>query len=171
LSNDAVYEQYAEALAALQTVDARRKAALRAAVESASQAENEAKSQMANQQRMYNRAGTELLETERTFSELQSLLGAPIGVAQTQSQDARSAPQLAEIRATVLELADWAGEAKSDTESLQRTLSRLDTSPGTPPAQRQPASVEQDNSRRVLLVLVIAMAVVTAITVLAIINS
>ena len=77
LTDSKLYENYIEAVTALSTIEHRQREALRKAVETATSAEGEAKTHVANQQRMYDRALRDALDAERLLAELRSMLGVP----------------------------------------------------------------------------------------------
>jgi hypothetical protein len=137
LTSDDRFTAYVEALNALSTVEPRQRDALRRAIESAAAAEDEAKAQLADQQRMYDRAGQDAQDAERLLADLRSMLGLTPAAAAGPTPEAGIPPQLVEIRGQIREVAQWATDTKPTVESLLRTRARLARAPT--PVQSAPA--------------------------------
>ena len=71
------FSSYAEALGALSTVENRQREALRKAVESSAATETQAKAQLADQQRIYDRAARDARHAEDLLADLRTMLGLP----------------------------------------------------------------------------------------------
>lgn len=170
MSSDELYRNYVEALSALSAVEARHREALRKAVEAAAAAESRAKTEMADQQRMYDRAGRDALEAERLLTELRLMLGHARGEQPAPTPSAGAPPQLVQIRSQISDVAQWATESTSTAESLLRTRARLAKveRPSAPaparPIDREPAPVRKSAiSTGAVIALLVAIATLTAI--------
>jgi hypothetical protein len=170
LASEELFANYAEALAALSTVEARHREALRKAVEASAATENQAKSEMANQQRMYDRAGKDAIEAERHLAELRTMLGIRRDTLPGSSPSAGMPPPLAQIRAHIGEISQWATESVSTAESLLRTRERLRRAPRpTPPPPALPIDREATRAKkpaistRAVIAVLITIATLTVI--------
>lgn len=162
------FDSYVEALNALSTVEHRHRDALRKAVESAAAAEDRAKAQRADQQRMYDRAGQDARDAERLLAELRSMLGLPPPTAAPTPQ-AGGSPQLMQIRGQIRDVAQWATATKPTVESLLRTRDRLAKAPPAVQPAPTPSPIEPSTppkKRSIGITVVIAALIVIAIVVI-----
>lgn len=166
MSSNDLFDSYVEALNALSSVESHRRDALRRAVETASATKDRAKTQMADQQRMYDRAGKDVQDAERLLAELRSMLGMTRPVVTAPNPHERTPPQLVEIRAHIGAVAQWATETRSVAESLLRTKARLANAPKPVVPARAPAAVVQAPRPKKIPVGVIAIIVTLIIVVI-----
>lgn len=170
MSNDEPYDNYVEALSALSAVENRQRDALRKAVEASTAAENRAKSLLADQQRMYDRARQDALDAERLLAGLRSMLGLPREANAASSPRPGTPPRLVQIRAEIREIAQWATESTSTAESLLRTRERLTSAPKPAPQAPSPGTGEQaPRAEKLRVARGVAVAVLVVIATLAVI--
>lgn len=130
------YSQYAEALAVLSSIDQRRRDALRKAVESAAAEENEVKSRIADQQRMYVRTGRDIDDVQKALAEISALFGGqPASSPTLRPQETAEVLPLATIRSTVAEITSWTAETRPLLDSLLRSRDRVAQAPRPPDPQ------------------------------------
>lgn len=171
MTDATAFAQYVEALTVLATVDDRRCAALRKAVEDAAATESQAKAAIADQQRMYVRAARDIDDAERALVELRSVGGfpsEPVPAAEPASHE--SPPSLATIRGTVAEVAMWVAETRPVLESLLRSRDRLARAqPQAPPVISRPQPQQRarwpvwavGGTAVVVAIVIIALIVIT----------
>ena len=160
------YAEYTEALSALSSVDSLQREALRKAVEDATAAEEQARTAMAAQQRMYDRAGKDADEANRLLDEVRTMLAAPRSTI-APGPRAGDTPPLAELRGVIAEVTRWAAETKPVVESLLRSRSRL-THAGVPtqprstapaPRRRRPIAIGGAVAAIVIAAVIVAVVV------------
>lgn len=156
------YGESVEALTVLETVDGLQREALRKAVHEAGAAQQQARTAVAAQQRMYDRASREADEAERLLSELRVALGLA-SPAVTPRAGGTSLP-LAAIRGSISEVARWAADAKPVVDSLLRTSARF-AQTASAQAPVSPTSAKRSAAWlfAVVATLVLIVAVVTVI--------
>jgi hypothetical protein len=168
---DDEFSQYVEALNALSSVHNRQRDALRKATEAAGAVQNRARAALADQQRMYDKAGRDAADAERALGELAKVLRVPVPTPGP-IPAAGTPRQLVELRSAVGAVAAWATESKTLAESLVRTRTRLEQAPkpiesrSTPAAAPGPLS-EAPPVRSAVLPVVIA-AVIAAVLIVVI---
>lgn len=129
MSDDELYGNYLEALRALGTAPDRQREALRKAVADAAAVTDRSRTQLAGQQRNFDRAGKDVQEAERLLAELRSMLGLRPAAPPAPARSVGDPPQLAEVRGKIGDIARWAEEARPVAESLLRTKQRLANRP------------------------------------------
>lgn len=171
MSSDDRFGGYVEALSALSTVEQRQREALRKAIESAAATEDEAKAQLADQQRMYDRAGQDAQDAERLLADLRSMMGLTPAATTAPTPQVGTPPHLVQIRGQIREVAQWATETKPTVESLLRTRDRLARAPvqaapapapapvvpAAPPKKRPVAVIAAAAALLLMLILVILL--------------
>lgn len=162
------FGRYVEALNALCMVEDRQRQALRRAVEASTATRQQARAQMADQQRMYDRAGKEVRRAESLLDELRNMLGQPRPPSTTATPQAGMPPPFVEVRASIHDVTSWAEQTKPVVESLLRTRARLANSPK--PVVPPPAPVKE-TSRGKLPIATIVLLVVIAIVVVVLIGT
>lgn len=176
MTDTSEFPQYVEALTALVTVDDRRRAALRKAVEGAAATEDQERARIAGQQRMYARAGRDLDEAERALKELRSIGGFPVSSPPAAGVvDPADAPSLATIRNSIAEITTWTVDTKPVLESLLRSRDRLVQAqarlPAPPPIPPpQPLPQPQPSSKRSIWALGGTAAIVAIVIIVLVVS-
>ncbi|WP_250281899.1 hypothetical protein [Frankia sp. CiP1_Cm_nod2] len=173
MADNDLFAQYAEALNTLGSVDNRRRDALRRAVETATAAENKARTRRADQQRMYDRAAKDADDADRLLSDLRCVLGLPdavvsAGTPRSGTPRPGTPPRLVEIRGQIREVAQWATEARPVAESLLRTQARLARAAPAPAKPAPPRVATPPASRGVpggVIAAVVALVILVVVTV------
>lgn len=158
---------YVEAVNALSVLENRQREALRKAVETSTATQAKAKEQMADQQRMYNRAGQEIRHAEGLLVEMRTMLGLPGTSSAKPTPQAGTPLQLVEVLSKVRDVVSWAEESKPVAESLLRTKARLASVPK--PVGPSTPSVEASPERKLPVGLIVAALVLIVIGVVIVI--
>lgn len=126
---------------------------------------------MADQQRMYDRAGRDLAAAHHELEELRAMLGATPTVLVSPDRQTSTQLPLAEIRSQIREVQTWAVDNKPIAASLLRTRARMAqktvepmTAPSPPPApepKRQVPSLVIVGLAAALLVVLTAIILIT----------
>jgi hypothetical protein len=171
LSDSDLFSRYVEALSALSSVESLQRDALRKAVESANAVETQAKTQMADQQRMYDRTSRDAHDTERLLAELRSMLGTAATPPIALTPPTGTPPQLVQIRGQIRDVAQWATDTKPTVESLLRTRDRLAKTPQPvlPTPAPKPTPVVPAPPKKLAVGVIAAIAALVIIVVIVIV--
>ena len=165
MSESSDFDLYAEALVALSGAASRQREALRKAVESSSTSKATAKAQMADQARMFDRAGQEALEAERSLAEIRRMLGQPATSSTSSPAAAGEVAQLVQIRARIRGVQSWADESIPVIESLMRTRARLAQNSNVVETDQKESEPKAVGKARTVLVALFVVAALAALVI------
>lgn len=173
MRSEDLFSNYVEALVALHSLDRRQRDALRNAIERSAKAQEQVKTTVADQQRMYDRVARDADAAGLALDRLRAALGASAANGPASSPRPNLEPSLKDIRRQIHQVAEWAAENRPVAESLLRTKARL-AEAARPRVAPSPTPVGPNPARRprmvptalvvAVLVVIVLVAVVIAVS-------